>query len=208
MCPRCSLRGPWAPHLAYLASKTEKDRKKYSKWCPKWRPFRHFELPLGHLGPLLEGPGVKIWCPRSILCTLLKHRFLLVFLLVFGGLGSPVELQMVASAPLWGPCGGLSVIFGCKKCCIEFWSPKMIPVPRLRWVEAKGRRQRRGSAEGGEASPPSYARFCAYSLARPATSDEVRRIVLSFAPSAAAVWHCDHVRIPCESNSVRHSVFS
>ena len=32
-------------------------------------------------------------------------------------------------------------------------------------------------------------------------------IVLSFAPSAAAVWHCDHVRIPCESNSVRHSVF-
>ena len=33
-------------------------------------------------------------------------------------------------------------------------------------------------------------------------------IVLSFAPSAAAVWHCDHVRIPCESNSVRHSVFS
>ena len=35
-----------------------------------------------------------------------------------------------------------------------------------------------------------------------------RPIVLSFAPSAAAVWHCDHVRIPCESNSVRHSVFS
>ena len=33
-------------------------------------------------------------------------------------------------------------------------------------------------------------------------------IVLSFAPSAAAVWQCDHVRIPCESNSVRHSVFS
>ena len=39
-----------------------------------------------------------------------------------------------------------------------------------------GLRQRRGSAEGGEASPPSYARYCAYSLARPATSDEVRRI--------------------------------
>ena len=36
---------------------------------------------------------------------------------------------------------------------------------------------------------------------------EVSVIVLSFAPSAAAVWHCDHVRIPCESNSVRHSVF-
>ena len=127
-----------------------KRSKKYSKWCPKWRPFRHFELPLGHLGPLLEGPGVKISCPRPILCTLLKHRFLLVFLLVFGGLGSPVELQMVASAPLWGPCGGLSVIFGCKKCCIEFWSPKMIPVPRLRWVEAKEKVGGRGGAQRRE----------------------------------------------------------
>ena len=34
-----------------------------------------------------------------------------------------------------------------------------------------------------------------------------RRILLSFAPSAAAVWHCDRVRIPCESNSVGHNVF-
>ena len=32
-------------------------------------------------------------------------------------------------------------------------------------------------------------------------------IVLSFAPSAAAVWHCDLVRITCERKSVRHSVF-
>ena len=32
-------------------------------------------------------------------------------------------------------------------------------------------------------------------------------IVLSFAPSAAAVWHCDRVRITRESKSVRHSVF-
>ena len=31
--------------------------------------------------------------------------------------------------------------------------------------------------------------------------------MLSFAPSAAAVWHCDRVRITCERNSVRHSVF-
>ena len=140
MCPRCSLRGPWAPHLAYLASKDRKRSKKYSKWCPKWRPFRHFELPLGHLGPLLEGPGVKISCPRPILCTLLKHRFLLVFLLVFGGLGSPVELQMVASAPLWDPCGGLLVIFGCKKCCIEFWSHK---------VTKRSGRGKRSAAEAG-----------------------------------------------------------
>ena len=28
----------------------------------------------------------------------------------------------------------------------------------------------------------------------------------SFAPSAAAVWHCDRLRITCESNSVRHNV--
>ena len=34
-----------------------------------------------------------------------------------------------------------------------------------------------------------------------------RRILLSFAPSAAAVWHCDRVRITYERNSVRHSVF-
>ena len=40
------------------------------------------------------------------------------------------------------------------------------------------------------------------------TFKQYSTIVLSFAPSAAAVWHCDHVRIPCESNSVRHSVFS
>ena len=32
------------------------------------------------------------------------------------------------------------------------------------------------------------------------------RIVLSFAPSAAAVWHCDRERITCERNSARHSV--
>ena len=29
-------------------------------------------------------------------------------------------------------------------------------------------------------------------------------IVLSYAPSAAAVWQCDRVRAMCESNSVRH----
>ena len=39
-----------------------------------------------------------------------------------------------------------------------------------------GLRQRRGSAEGGEASPRSFARSLHYHLARPATSDEVRRI--------------------------------
>ena len=32
-------------------------------------------------------------------------------------------------------------------------------------------------------------------------------IVLSFAPSAAAVWHCERGKITCESNSVRHDVF-
>ena len=32
-------------------------------------------------------------------------------------------------------------------------------------------------------------------------------IVLSFAPSAAAVWHCHRVRKTCERNSVWHSVF-
>ena len=32
-------------------------------------------------------------------------------------------------------------------------------------------------------------------------------IVLSFAPSAAAVWHCERGRITCERNSVRHNVF-
>ena len=32
-------------------------------------------------------------------------------------------------------------------------------------------------------------------------------IVLSFAPSAAAVRHCDRVKIACESNAVRQSVF-
>ena len=42
--------GSLGPHLAYLAFKTEKDRKKYSKLRPKWRHFWHFEFPLGHLG--------------------------------------------------------------------------------------------------------------------------------------------------------------
>ena len=32
-------------------------------------------------------------------------------------------------------------------------------------------------------------------------------IVLSYAPSAAAVWQCDRVRAMCESNSVRHKSF-
>ena len=30
---------------------------------------------------------------------------------------------------------------------------------------------------------------------------------MSFAPSAAAVWHCDRGRIPCERSSARQSVF-
>ena len=33
-----------------------------------------------------------------------------------------------------------------------------------------------------------------------------RRIVLSFAPSAAAVWQCHRWRIMCETNTVRRSV--
>ena len=33
------------------------------------------------------------------------------------------------------------------------------------------------------------------------------QIVLSFAPSAAAVWHCERGRITCERNSVQHNVF-
>ena len=32
-------------------------------------------------------------------------------------------------------------------------------------------------------------------------------IVLSCAPSAAAVWHCDLVKIMCEGSSVRHTFF-
>ena len=32
-------------------------------------------------------------------------------------------------------------------------------------------------------------------------------IVLSYAPSAAAVWQCDRVRAMCESNSVQHKSF-
>ena len=32
-------------------------------------------------------------------------------------------------------------------------------------------------------------------------------ILLRFAPSAAAVWHCDRERRTCERNSARHSVF-
>ena len=39
-------------------------------------------------------------------------------------------------------------------------------------VKAKDLRQRRGSAEGGEASPGSFASMCfTYCLARPATSE-------------------------------------
>ena len=34
----------------------------------------------------------------------------------------------------------------------------------------------------------------------------IRFIVLSYAPSAAAVWQCERVRAMCESNSVRHQV--
>ena len=33
-----------------------------------------------------------------------------------------------------------------------------------------------------------------------------RRIVLSFAPSAAAVWHCHRVRITSKSEAARHNM--
>ena len=43
---------------------------------------------------------------------------------------------------------------------------------RKRSHKEQGLRQRRGSAEGGEASPRSFASMCfAYCLARPATSE-------------------------------------
>ena len=58
----------------------------------------------------------------------------------------------------------------------SIFEAKMLPVLRLRWVEVKGRRQRRSPAEGGEASLQSFCKYFINSLARPATSAEVRRI--------------------------------
>ena len=55
----------------------------------------------------------------------------------------------------------------------------MLPVPRLRWVKVGGGERSAAEvvpAEGGEASPRSFARFFALCPTRPATSDEVRRI--------------------------------
>ena len=40
--------------------------------------------------------------PVTILWTLLKHLFLLRFLQVWGGVGSPVELQKIAFSQLLG----------------------------------------------------------------------------------------------------------
>ena len=58
-----------------------------------------FEFLLGHLGAHFEDPGAKKSVPKAskgnfvdIVKTLISH----CFLWVFGGLGSPVDLQMVA----------------------------------------------------------------------------------------------------------------
>ena len=52
---------------------------------------------------------------------------------------------------------------------------------------------------------PVRAKYCVFLSIR--LSAENKQILLSFAPSAAAVWHCDRERITCERNSARHSVF-
>ena len=54
-------------------------------------------------------------------------------------------------------------------------------------VTGRGRRQKRSQRREGEASPPSFERNRITYPARPATSDEVRRIEKATA-SAADLW--------------------
>ena len=89
-----ALGHPSGPHLA---SKAEKKRER--KRSPKWRPFWPFELLVSHLGSHLEDPGGKKSVPKTPkgnFVDILKILIFLVFLKLCGGLGSPVELQMVA----------------------------------------------------------------------------------------------------------------
>ena len=107
--------------------------------------FSALLAPFKSLGPPLGGPRGENIVPKANFMHIVKTSIFTCVLLIFGGLGSPVELQMVASAPLWDPCGGLLVIFGCKKCCIEFWSHKVTKRSgRGRKVCGRGEAQRRG----------------------------------------------------------------
>ena len=67
-------------------------------------------------------------------------------------------------------------------------------------VNGEGLRQRRGSAEGGEASPPSHARFFDNCLARPATSC-FGAADLQAAASAADLSGFEYLKIPCLQHS-------
>ena len=99
---------------------------------------------------------------------------------------------------LWGP----------------FWvhvGPKKVTFSRSEFQTLFGRLL---GGVGGRGGPhlETLARSCREgrqsSPARPAPRKRGRRILLSFAPSAAAGWHGERQRIPYAKNRARRSVFS
>ena len=86
-----------------------------------------------------------------------------------GHMGGTFSAKLVTRAYLFN-------MFGAGPIFESIFETQMLLVLRSRWVEVKGRRQRRSPAEGGEASLQSFCKYLINNLARPATSAEVRRI--------------------------------
>ena len=109
------LERPWGHSGPPLSIFHRFSAKSSSKRGHKWRPFGLFGFLLGHLGPHLEEMGSEMRCPRvpkSDFMDIMKTLIFLRFFMLFGGLGPPMELQMVVLRRSWGQLGIPWVAFG------------------------------------------------------------------------------------------------
>ena len=156
--PKLPSGTPWAPFLPCPASKTELDQKKCEKRAPRWRLFGALLALCAPSGSSYAGPSGQKEHPEGIqgkFCTHLKN---IKIPRVFDGFwrsGLPSGAQNGGLEGLrgatWGSLGGSWETFWDLFCIrilrMIFGVPKGAPDA----VQGKGRRQGRGSAEGGEA---------------------------------------------------------
>ena len=163
----------------YLASKAEKVWKTSEKLSPKGSlcaPWCSFCAPFGLIGRPEGGKRASERPPRVTLRTSQNHRFSLWFSWFLGLGGIPGSSKVAPWGSWWalvGTCGRHRD----SKC--RFGAPlggPGCPKGRLGAVDVGGLRHGRARRRGGRLRSPNYAQKINKYLARPATSDEVRRI--------------------------------
>ena len=102
------LERPWGHSRHPVSILCRFDAKNRRKRDHKWTPFGTFGRLLGHLGSHLEDLGSEMRCPKvfkSDFMDIVKTLIFLWFFMLFGGLGSPLELQRVVLRGSWEQLG-------------------------------------------------------------------------------------------------------